>query len=1171
MKLEMAKDRYKSLVDEIAKASSSTPKTFDELTAKAKNFEASLEKLNKTGAEMSSIQHKQLEVLKQVSAQLNSMSSLGKLNTLMEQFTKNVQAASDVLGRLASTSGQAAATQQGAAQATQEATATMAQASQQLGQAEVNYERLTKSIIEYNSEVKEVSAANARHRVELDSVSSSMKKVEKSFKSGDISLDAYSKRMGELKLKYDQLKAAMQQNNALIRNHSTAIVSTSGSYNEMNAAMLMLQKRFKDLNEAERNSPMGQNLLKQADALNTKLKEIDAKFGNYQRNVGNYASGWNGLNMSVQQLVRELPSATMGLNMFFLAISNNLPILTDEIKRAKAANVELKKSGQSGVPVWKQLVSSLFSWQSAMMVGITVLTMYGKDIMEWVGGLFKAKESTDALKESQDTLNAVQRDGDKNAQDEIVRLKLLYNATQDTARSMGERNKAVDELQKQYPNYFGNLSRESVLAGDAANAYAVLSKSIVASARARAAQDKMVENANEILSLEEKMAAATAKREQAQEKANLATSRYNELAHQITEDMGYLEKSAAEAANRPLKDSMDAANARVSALNNEIDGYTKSIERLETLNETLAGSIDINALLSGDGEGNAGDYATYIKKITEDLNKSRIDLMREGRDKEIAEINADYQARMDAITGDTQKEVELRANLEQLKQAAIREVDEKYNRAREEVEKENLENRLAALSAGSQEELDERLRLQLELNGMMRDAEVAEAEKSGADVAAVTAKYEKLKNGIVLRNLEERMGLMERETDDEIRQQELGALKEANALKKQYADGEINREEYERGMNEITLKYSKMRLQAMMDEARAELELAGLTDEQRKDLETRIDELQAKMDGLGLDAELDKAKDKGKEFADAMRLVEQSMNESLGESANLLTGTIDLFKELTKEGEKSAVAIGAAVMQIANGLNSVMNDIYQGRIDALEEEQEANEEAYDKEVERIEALQEQGAISEEEAEARKRAAEDKTRLKEEEIARKKAQLEQKQAKWDKANSIVQATIATSLAVAKALPNLVLAAVVGAMGAAQVAMIAAQSVPKYARGTDDHPGGLAIVGDAGKHEGIVTERGVYVSPDKPTLVELPKHARVIPDLDGITSLEGLRSDYGLLEKILAGRQGGVMVNVENDLDPLERRLDENTRQLKNIRRLMRKSALRRDFARISTRI
>ena len=249
-----------------------------------------------------------------------------------------------------------------------------------------------------------------------------------------------------------------------------------------------------------------------------------------------------------------------------------------------------------------------------------------------------------------------------------------------------------------------------------------------------------------------------------------------------------------------------------------------------------------------------------------------------------------------------------------------------------------------------------------------------------------------------------------------------------------------------------------------------------------------------------------------------------------------------------------------------------MTDIYDARIENIEKEQEANDEAYDKEIERIEKLEENGAISTEEAEARKRAAEDKTAAKNAELEKKKAALQEKQAKWDKANSIVQAGIATALAITKALPNLVLAALVGAMGAAQIAVIAAQPIPKYAKGTKDHPGGLAIVGDGGKKEGIITDNGLFVTPDKPTLVNLPAHAQVIPDLSYIYDRDGLTSDYGMIEKKLKDmRESGIVVNVNNDYSSLEREMKGNTRQLQNIGRMMKKANHIADYNWISNRI
>lgn len=165
--------------------------------------------------------------------------------------------------------------------------------------------------------------------------------------------------------------------------------------------------------------------------------------GNYQRNVGNYASGWNGLNVSIQQIARELPALSVSANTFFLAISNNLPIFIDELKKARVEYELLKKSGQTATPVFKQVLSPLLSWQTALVVGITLLSSYGGEITKWVGSLFDARKEIDYLKQLQEDLNKAQKEGVKNAQDEAVKLDILYRAAINLNKPMGERKKPL--------------------------------------------------------------------------------------------------------------------------------------------------------------------------------------------------------------------------------------------------------------------------------------------------------------------------------------------------------------------------------------------------------------------------------------------------------------------------------------------------------------------------------------------------------------------------------------------------------------------------------------------------------------------------------------------------------------------------------------------------------
>lgn len=1156
LEFDSAKGKYVEFANTLAASSKTNPRTFDELSQKAHDYTSILEKLNKTQERMESIQTKHLTVLRQISQQFNSMSSLQKLNILFEQFSKNVKNASDMLAGLSSSSNQVASAQENAAKSTQTASDTINQASAQLQAANMNYASIIDTVQAYDSEVTKLTADTIANKEAMKKILSDIRELNKSYKAGEITLTEYINQSSLLKQRHSELIAQNQQYSALIKNHSTYVISASGSYNEMNAAMLELQKRYKALSEADRESSVGKNLISQSNSLNNKLKEIDAQFGNYQRNVGNYASSWNGLNVQTQQLLRELPSLTMSFNQFFLAISNNLPMFADELRRASEEFKRMKAEGLTAIPVWKQLLGSIFSWQAALVIGITLLSAYGSEIAKWIGSLFKAEKAVNEVASAETNLANARRKGISDSMKERTELEFLYKATQDTSRSMEERNAAVEELQKKYPSYFGNMSKEYILLGKANDEYIKLSKSIIETATAKA---KMTEIEN-------------------------LSTRALDLSMKAAGKLMEIRKAEAETDYvDPFSGEIIKSADRVAHLRKEYEGLTKDLRDVYSAQIALSRSIKISDYTEGDDKDKFKEYAEYIKKITEDLAKSRIDLIADGRKKEIAEVSKEYEDRIKEIKGNSEKEIELRKNLETLKGKAIAEINDKYDKELLEIEKANLENRLASIGDNSNEELDKRLNLQIQLNNMMRDAEINDAEKNGNDVLAIRMKYMKRENDLIMQNLEERFGMIESNTDRMIDRQETSALKEANLLKKQYANGEIGKEDYEKRLYDIGVKYAKARLKTLLAEAEAEMTLVDINSEKAKELQERIDKIQAQIDQLSLDDANKKQEEWIDKFKSGLSEMNDAARDSLGETAGIFEGLSDImvgvaekgkltFKGAAEDVRQSFGYLLKSVEKIVSGITSLMTDIYDARIENIEKEQEANDEAYDKEIERIESLEENGAISTEEAEARKRDAEKKTAAKNEELEKKKAALQEKQAKWDKANSIVQAGIATALAITKALPNLVLAALVGAMGAAQIAVIAAQPIPKYAKGTKDHPGGLAIVGDGGKKEGIITDNGLFVTPDKPTLVNLPAHAQVIPDLSYIYDRDGLTSDYGMIEKKLKDmRESGIVVNVNNDYSSLEREMKGNTRQLQNIGRMMKKANHIADYNWISNRI
>lgn len=273
----------------------------------------------------------------------------------------------------------------------------------------------------------------------------------------------------------------------------------------------LLNAEYDRLSTSDRKAAIGTDLQKQIQSLNTEISAAEQATGRYQRNVGNYASAWNGLGMSVQQVARELPSLAIGWNTFFLAISNNLPMLADELKKASAEYKAFKAAVAAGnndvakvAPVWKQLISSIFSWQTALVVAITMLSVYGKDIIEWTKNLFGADTAQKRLNESLKEFNNLQHNASEKTLDEISKLNLLYGISQNIALSIDVRKKAVEKLQQMYPDYLQNLSEEAILAGKANEAYKLLVENIQNIASLKLIEDQRAKSAEALTEAKKK-------------------------------------------------------------------------------------------------------------------------------------------------------------------------------------------------------------------------------------------------------------------------------------------------------------------------------------------------------------------------------------------------------------------------------------------------------------------------------------------------------------------------------------------------------------------------------------------------------------------------------------------------------------------------------------------
>lgn len=1103
---------YKKFIGLLANGMKISPKNYQELSDKSNAYNNALNNLITTQNKLASIQERQNKLLGDYG---NKITKLLTLNTLPKQFddlTKTINKLSGSLDALSSKFQSTSSAQNSAAQANQSYAQSANQLNQAISTTEAKYTEIVDNILTYDSHVTKLTADTIQNKIRIKELNDELKSLDKEYKNGTIGITEYLNKSALLKQRQTELSEQNKQYSNLIRNHSAVIISTASSYNEMNAAVLALEKRLKNMPKDSFLGVEGQKTLQQIQTLKNELKSMDAQMGNYQRNVGNYASHWNGLNMSVQQVARELPSLAVGWNTFFLAISNNLPMLADELKKARIEYQAMQEAGQKGIPVWKQLTKSILSWQTALVVGITLLSVYGKDIMDWVASLFKGKGAIDDIVSAERMWVDAIKEGRSSSIKERKELELLYKATQDTSRSMQERNVAVDELQRKFPEYFENISNEDFLAGKAADSYNRLAGQILKTAQARAIQDKLVERSKEQLEYEDQL-------------NNLFYER-SVLNNKIRDAERRLTKGPAAATNA-ARDIYDLGK-EAADLDEKISEMQNKLRENERQTIKLENKLNIDDLLTplgkteSEGKKSADEQAKYQEDIAKRLSDTRISLIDDEYEKERATAQKKYEENIAFIKGNSEEENKLRANYEEILKNELLAIDKKYLEKKDEEERKKIEASV---------------KYQLE-----------EKQQEYATLAIAYSQN------------------MQKEIDDEL---------------ERYRQGEISKEQYEKNKAEITQKYALQEAQRAIDLLKEQIEISGLSDEEKFKIKEALAKAEIDLANKVRDAKKkardEETEDEKKYWAEleaSLQHLEYVSNNAVDGLGTLFSGLMSLITKVVRDGKLEIEDLLASISAISEGLTSIMVGMYDQQMEKIEEQQEKNEEAGEEEIERIEELAESGVISTEEAEARKRAAEQATADKNKELEKQKADLEQKQAKWQKANSIIQTTIATSQAIMKALAEAgpfagpILAAVIGAMGAAQVAIIASQPIPKYAKGTDNHPGGLAIVGDGGRQEVIETDNGAYITPSVPTLVDIPKRAKVIPNLVDYRKMS-LHSDALMLDRQMRNNNGEpVIVNVKNDYKNLERKMDMANQSMANLNKTLRKMARTSEYRNLS---
>lgn len=458
----------------------------------------------------------------------------------------------------------------------------------------------------------------------------------------------------------------------LVRNNTAAgMKAVQSGADDVTKAAEQAKKRIRDL-EAQiialqktmaRNPQMDQTQnIRQIEALQREIQQLQTaakKVDLTPPNAPAVQRTYNGLAMSIQQVARELPSLAMGPQMFFLAISNNLPILSDQIAVARKEYQALVQAGQKATPVWRQVLSSILSWQTALVVGITLLVTYGKEISQWVGTLFKGKQALDTARFAADQFHAALARGTVDAQKEITRLKLLYEAATDAARPYEERRQAVEKLQQAYPAYFGNMDAERIMAGKLKQTYDHLRDAIIQTARARAALDLITENESSIIKIENtpqyaKINALNRAMKQNRKKIeDLLAKGISKKSPLIRGVEGVIE--AQEDAVARLSKSIAKALELPDEAREDIIAY---LEALKAANESLAKQAETLFTTKSPDEKNGEatksksrikvediqeQYRTAVLKQQQDLDQALVEQMEQGAQKQREQIRLDYE------------------------------------------------------------------------------------------------------------------------------------------------------------------------------------------------------------------------------------------------------------------------------------------------------------------------------------------------------------------------------------------------------------------------------------------------------------------------------------------------------------------------------------------------
>jgi len=360
-----------------------------------------------------------------------------------------------------------------------------------------------------------------------------------------------NKALTDLKASYVTIDTELAKNTKLITDNTKATLSDTIAKREKNSQTTLEIKAGKDLAQTYsqldaqhklavksaqdlavstgRSTKQYEDAKNKANELGKQLRVIDTDIGKHSRNVGNYASSWNGLGNSINQLTREAPAFANSVQTGFMALSNNIPILTDELGVLIQKNKDLQAQGKPTESILKTVAGAFFSWQTAISLGVTILTVYGSKLITIATNAFSVHNNIKLATEAVLDFNDATSKGVSNSKNELAIRDNLLRIAKNEKLSMEQRKEAIKELRQSSVYYTKNITDEMFLTNKAAPLIDVWTRAIVANSKAKTQESSLSKTRGIISDIETELDARQS---------------YFEKRKQLINDMNIYDKSA---------------------------------------------------------------------------------------------------------------------------------------------------------------------------------------------------------------------------------------------------------------------------------------------------------------------------------------------------------------------------------------------------------------------------------------------------------------------------------------------------------------------------------------------------------------------------------------------------------------------------------------------------